>query len=380
MNVISFPSLERGSSDESEDCKGIISDDDDEQANQSNDSGENVDDNDDTRNPTAIDSQPAKPLRNLSPKPDGVVAKPSNNKKGTTTGTTSHRKIGLAENPLDAFAHDSDDEAAAAATAAPPTVVKTIDEMGYEDAVPDVQRRSFVEEAKEQQNNLYGYEDAKPVLKASIVNNSAEEFKYPTKTHHDYDGRRVPRRSSLKSGTSPTGPGNLERRASMGGAAAPMEIRIRGGVRVHRRRSIEFAKTVQIKEVTPIASLADSCSDLWLNEEEFRQMKSERRQLVKQVKQQGGVLPTDEFRGLEKYVDKSIRITKNRAWDTVLLEQDEQEVTGDYNDERIADLYKHYTKASPTAAFERAQNDEQEIQDYLWSPRTTKLMMRRLSM
>jgi hypothetical protein len=35
---------------------------------------------------------------------------------------------------------------------------------------------------------------------------------------------------------------------------------------------------------------------------------------------------------LEKYLDKSIRKGENMAWDTVLLEQDEQEMAGYYND------------------------------------------------
>jgi hypothetical protein len=186
----------------------------------------------------------------------------------------------------------------------------------------------------------------------------------------------------------------LTRRASMGSntnnnhntTTTTIEVRVRGErFPVQRRRSINFDKRVEIKEVEPVTNLVGNCSEIWLQEEDFAKMKQDRRNLVREIKKSGGVLPssaesedTGGMRGLEKYVDKSIRAVKNLAWDTVLLEQDEQELSGDYNEERIADLYRHFTRESPDKAWARAKQDQEEIQDYLLSPRTTKLMLRRL--
>ena len=110
-------------------------------------------------------------------------------------------------------------------------------------------------------------------------------------------------------------------------------------------------------------------------------MKKERRAVVQKHKQ-GTALPDDpdeDIRGLEKYLDRSSRLLKNRAWDIVLLEQDEQELNGVFNDQRIADLYRSTTFQSPEKAAEKGQEDHEAVRDYLMTPRTTKLMMRRLS-
>lgn len=232
----------------------------------------------------------------------------------------------------------------------PPTRVKSVsktvptaEDLGYEDAAPDV-------------SDPYGYESGSPMHR----------------THH-YDGSRMPRRSSLKSGSY------SHRRASIGSTSTTLiEVRIRGErFPVHRRRSIDFNSTVQVKEVVPVMEDA-SCSELWLQPEDFAMMKKERRAVVQKHKQ-GEAGEDEDIRGLEKYLDRSGRMLKNRAWDTVLLEQDEQELSGVFNEQRIADLYRNTTFKSPEKAAEMALADHQAVQDYLMSPRTTKLMMRRLS-
>ena len=45
----------------------------------------------------------------------------------------------------------------------------------------------------------------------------------------------------------------------------------------------------------------------------------------------------------------------------------------------VSHRYQLYTKESPDKAVTRAKQDADEIQDYLMTPRTNKLMMRRLS-
>lgn len=291
------------------------------------------------------------------------------------------------------------------------------------------------------------------------------------KTHHTYDGTRVPRRSSLKSSslhnprnsgfgpgtTTHMGVGNQHNNnnfhgvrgttdASMSSSAsrpdlvgrrnsvatAPttvVEVRMRGErLPVQRCRSIDFSKTVQVKEVQPITQLNENVKELWLQAEDFAAMKEHRRSLLKFYKDKeaageaihsssynrtsatngtsnvkfapastgsppyggGGpdemtVFPVmsvssveenDSFRGLEKYIDKSGRRQKNMGWDSVLLEQDTQEVSGYFDEERIAELYKQQTSESPEKALARAAQDRAEVEEYLMSPRTMKLMQR----
>jgi hypothetical protein len=237
-------------------------------------------------------------------------------------------------------------------------------DYGYEDAAPDTNNTNYgYEDAAP--DNKYGYGDAEP------DNNNGKKSSVAC----EYDGTRVPERSALK-GSS----GMMPRRASMGcTSGACFEVHVRGNrFPVQRRRSIEFSKKVQIKEVTPVPNMTDS-NQIWLQQEDFAEMKKERRTLVHKVKRGEVAQEEADIRGLEKYLDKSIRKGKYMAWDTVLLEQDHQELSGHYDEERIADLYKHTTNASPDKAAARAQQDEEAVKAYLLTPRTTKLMMRRLS-
>jgi hypothetical protein len=164
---------------------------------------------------------------------------------------------------------------------------------------------------------------------------------------------------------------------------------------VERRRSIDFAPKVHVKEVEPVTTLTDNIRDLWLQADDFDGMKQHRRALLQQYKERhhraralrGIMAPDltsihhaneendqDSYRGLERYIDKSGRRQKNLAWDTVLLEQDEQECSGYYDESRIAELYKFSTQESPEKAVARAQQDREAVEDYLMSPRTEKLM------
>lgn len=218
-----------------------------------------------------------------------------------------------------------------------------------------------------------GYEEAAPTVADQYGYGSGSPTTASSKKEHAYDASRVPRRSSMKSGNGSS------RRASIGSAATTMvEVRVRGErYPVHRRRSIDFNASLDIKEVPKVTDDA-AHGEIWLQADDFAQMKSERRSVVEKHKS-GTAEEHDDIRGLEKYLDRSGKITKNRAWDAVLLEQDEQELTGVYNDDRIADLYKSTIRGTPDKAAEKAKQDYEVIQEYLTSPRTTKLMMRRLS-
>jgi hypothetical protein len=157
-----------------------------------------------------------------------------------------------------------------------------------------------------------------------------------------------------------------------------VEVRVRGErFPVHRRRSIDFNAKVLVKEVTPITEVAPH-EDLWLQPDDFEKMKLDRRAVVEKHKR-GTAEEHDDIRGLEKYLDRSGKILKNRAWDAVLEEQEEQELTGVFNGDRIAAIYRSSTSGTPDKAAETGKKDHEAIRDYLLSPKTTKLMMRRLS-
>mmetsp|Transcript_50993 Transcript_50993/g.122932 ORF Transcript_50993/g.122932 Transcript_50993/m.122932 type:complete len:571 (+) Transcript_50993:500-2212(+) len=342
--------------------------------------------------------------------------------------------------------------------------------------------------------------------------------------HHTYDRTRIPRRSSLKSsnsgglptlqgrrpnnGSGPSTRRGVSRHHSIDCARSTMiEVRMRGERRpVQRKRSIDFSKTVQVKEVEPVTVLTEDIRDLWLQADDFVAMKEHRRSLLKKYKEaqalqeqqeteqeqnkmspsqhqpssssssnnhhahvqttklSGGIsfvksclrrssgshvtpeavtapmeVPAtlssaknagqnpgvatsntegsasvnnsnndtgsadneddeetndkystpfkkkivkevmgadDSFRGLEKYIDKSTRRNKNIGWDAVLLEQDEQEFHGKFDEDKIANLYRQQTSECPEKAARRAEQDRAEVESYLMSPRTMKLMRR----
>ena len=301
---------------------------------------------------------------------------------------------------------------------------------GYGDGAPDVASSSGTVA------DSYGYGDAAPDVATTANSNNDNYYGYSSDiycnpkpraraTKYEYDGTRVPRRSSLKSSGgyshsynehNPPTNNNIgddqhqqqqqppSRQRAMRRNSA-IEVRVRGERRpIERRRSIDFAETVHVKEVEPVKNLTEDIRQLWLQDDDFAEMKERRRNLVKRYKEQqkhgqGGVssssavpnLPNinggnhavyhthegnydDSFRGLEKYIDKSARRTKNVAWDTVLLEQDEQECSGYFDENRIAELYKFSTMESPEKALARAQQDRAAVEEYLTSPRTAKLM------
>lgn len=122
-------------------------------------------------------------------------------------------------------------------------------------------------------------------------------------THHTYDRTRVPRRSSLKSSNSGR-LSTLHERVPDGGSEPParrgvsrhhsidcsrstmIEVRMRGERRpVQRKRSIDFSKTVQVKEVEPVTVLTEDIRDLWLQADDFAAMKEHRRSLLKKYKE-----------------------------------------------------------------------------------------------
>jgi hypothetical protein len=217
----------------------------------------------------------------------------------------------------------------------------------------------------------YGYEDAPPTP-------------HRRRAYH-YDASILPRRSSLRNADPEV---RAARRESIGSTSTQViEVRVRGErFPVERRRSIDFYPKAKVEMVTRVTDLVSE-EELWLQEHEMAVMKEQRRDSVRKMKRlQKANLPTEtineeeSFRGLEKYVDKAGRGRKMEGWDAVLWEQEQQELYGKFDDQKIADLYKKTTGPSPEKAVQLAKQDAADIESYLMTPRTTKLMMRRTSM
>jgi hypothetical protein len=220
----------------------------------------------------------------------------------------------------------------------------------------------------------YGYEEAPPT---------------PKRERYTYDASKLPRRSSMKSEYSST---SVSRRESIGSMSTQVvEVRVRGERKpIQRRRSINFDPQPQVQTVEKVTTMASS-HELWVQEEEMAQMKANRKEHVRKLKMKhrGMAAPADasgdeeeeeeDFRGLEKYVDKTGRIRRMDGWDAVLWEQEQQEIYGKFDDTKIAELYSKTTGPSPDKAAQLAKKDAEDIEQYLMTPRTTKLMMRRLS-
>lgn len=218
----------------------------------------------------------------------------------------------------------------------------------------------------------YGYEDHLPI---STKDNDIYGYGDDDGSPQSYDCTRVPQRSSMK-GSNPG------RRASIGACCRiHVDVFVPGGgrQRVQRRRSVDFNTKDHVEEIPRVPF--DAAGEVWLQPDDFACMKMERNMLIRKMKN-GDIDPweDEETRGLEKYVDSATRRTSiDRALTVVLSEQDVQEMSGDYNDERIAKVYKRSNVGSPEKAAAQGRYDACEIQDYLRSPRTVKLMMRRMS-
>ena len=242
---------------------------------------------------------------------------------------------------------------------------------GYEDAAPTTAKAAA---------DKYGYEDAPPT---------------PKRERYTYDANRLPRRSSMKSEYSSK---SVARRESIGSMSTQVvEVRMRGERKpIQRRRSINFDPKPKIRSVEKVTDLANQ-EELWVQEDEMAKMKLERKEHVRQLKAKHRGISTaaaspgkdgdaeaegaeeEDYRGLEKYVDKTGRIRRMDGWDAVLWEQEQQEIYGTFDGQKIADLYSKTTGPSPEKAAQLAKKDAEEIEQYLMTPRTTKLMMRRLS-
>jgi hypothetical protein len=118
--------------------------------------------------------------------------------------------------------------------------------------------------------------------------------------------------------------------------------------------------------------LMDNYKELWFNDEEYEAMRQKNRRLVHRVENNltgGRKYCIRGLEGLIKGDDTPSRVeTRNIAWDSVLDEQDTQIVLGEFNDEKIATMYKLSTERSKLEAARRARVDEQDARAYISAP------------
>ena len=301
---------------------------------------------------------------------------------------------------------------------------------GYEDAAPDYEEEGEIYTMKLQENeeeeiygrrlqesaaSKYGYEDAAPTT--SISN------------HRTARPRRSSLRNSIGSDDHEARERKQRRRKS---GSHTIEVRVRGQDQpIRRSRSIDFNRRVKVQEITPVTEMDHNVSkdDIWLQPHELKEMKAQRRRDIKQYEHvmqrrsnsmdmsmggggdrrmthpygsdEGGD-PTSSptsvgddataagvggddvgeccFRGLERYITVNKRVVKDRrlnAYHAVIMEQAKQEYDGVFNDTAIAALYKAKgsTRQSKHAARIAAVQDANDIESYLMSPQTKKLVV-----
>jgi hypothetical protein len=228
-------------------------------------------------------------------------------------------------------------------------------------------------------NNRYGYEDAAPTTATKATFS-------PT--------NKIPRRSSLKSYCSEEDQQRRRRmiqrrRASIGVCEEIIQVRLPTHEKpVWRRRSIFFHGDVVVHQVTPASSLAGSTDALWINDDEYDEIKDRVLEIVETVHvarrgargRKATTTPSTPSssssskycsRGLEKLLSPEIvQLKKMQAVECVMQEQFLQRKMGDYNEEVLAKIYKYSTMRSRLEACKRAGEDAKEAEEYLRPYRT----------
>ena len=241
-------------------------------------------------------------------------------------------------------------------------------------------------------------------------------------------GRLSPQRGLLKKKSSFNG-GIKKTRSNnelaMGGRKPSFDGSVDSKGEIKRVRSVEFNTRVRVQEVETLVDVGGNANELWLQKEELKQLRQNRRVEAKQYrdiirsrsksptpdsmnntnKKQSSMLPPtctidkdDEgisYRGLEKYVDDRVVIRRANSREAVLDAQNQIKVMGglrrnakfggntttnassdDDNDETIATLYRQSSTIANMTAQQLGQLDAMDIQDYLMTPRTKKLLVK----
>lgn len=202
------------------------------------------------------------------------------------------------------------------------------------------------------QPTMYGYEDAAPDTAVKNITKTLSLDPYGYEVHDPSPAARL-RRSSMK-GSNPT-------------TRPP-----------RRRHSISFEKEVKVNKVVPIATMLKDKGDVWLQGEDYYKIANKVNTIVERSASGKG----QKFcvRGLEQLIQKRAGKEdgpQSEAWNAVLDEQLTQQVTGDYDDEKLSRKYRTCSNHSRMEAKLRALQDEHDVSKYL---EDTRQYCRRLSM
>lgn len=185
---------------------------------------------------------------------------------------------------------------------------------------------------------------------------------------------RMPRRSSLKSGTS----GAL-RRSSIS-YKGEINVTLPDRRTVRRRVSIGFSDDNKVKEVLPLTSAVDK-EELWVNREQEGINKEKahvvaeyaRRFNAQQLARRGV-----HVRGLERQMNpQSVRAIVKTGQDTVLSQQEDQRSRGIFCDAELGEKYAAATAMSVEKAKQLAMADYDNVKE---DHEVIRRMMRRASM
>jgi hypothetical protein len=231
------------------------------------------------------------------------------------------------------------------------------------------------ENSRKDAADQYGYGDDSPTQDISKYEYDEAPPTPKTRRSTPIITHAVPRRSSLKMG-------GLPRRASIqfgGGEETQVYLPCHRQT-VQKRNSITFNESVYVRNVAPISSLTDEPEALWIQNDEYREMKQKMKRLANLVDTGSTGGRNYCVRGLEGLMKSNAQPrmnTKDQAWDSVLDEQCRQEDQEIFDDETLANSYKLTSIGTKMVAAQRAKEDELAIEEYT---RSTRLMMRRLSM
>ena len=253
-----------------------------------------------------------------------------------------------------------------------------VEKYGYEHTDTDVHSQSASNNSAYggDSSDKYGYESLGDLDRDR--NSSPESFT---------SKRRIGRRSSLKS-SDPNDIQRIRRRASIAEfGGEEYHVNIRGHEKpVRRRRSITFNESCSVKTVTSVMDKVDCPSELWFQDEDYRQIKKKIYDVAKRALKGKRSKEKKDCRlctrGLESLMDvdgPSQMDKRYQLYDAVLDAQDYQEekqIYGEKGDILVSEASEEYTKSATSEALMRAQVDEQAILKYTAGER---VRMRRFS-
>lgn len=193
-------------------------------------------------------------------------------------------------------------------------------------------------------------------------------------------------RSALKKGGDTKGMSRALTMASI----REIEVYLPGERCIKRNTSVNFDEKVTIRKVESTSSLAESKSKLWLQDDEMRKIRQRCKSLATMVdhsmNSENMALRTsgDSMRGLERMMPSGRPARSKQkydAWDSVLDVQEDLYAKGqEYDEEKIASMYRNLSRDSLQQARARGRLDELAIRNSSTTERRERSPRGRISM